>query len=141
ELQHVAPVLDSSDLERLRATVGAAMLRAEHEEDGRAMWDPEAIGLELTALAGLDRDLGMGELDAVLREREPAGKAPADLRDRLEPDRLFAAKEGVRDRQGQTADRKQGRYPQEVVVAGLKGRTDASLGSHRPRVENLVAPA
>ena len=80
-----AAVLDAGDLERAGPGAGVTELGADGEEDRRAMGDAEAVGLELAALARLDRDPRLRELDAVVGEHEVGGHVAAGMDGGLEP--------------------------------------------------------
>ena len=77
------------------------------------MWDAEAVGLELAALAGLDRELGPRQLYPVVADHQVRGQAASGLGHGLEPRHLVAAEERVRDRQGHATQRQDGGDPED----------------------------
>jgi hypothetical protein len=100
--------------------------------------DAEAVGLELPALARLDGDVGVLELDAVLREDEVGRKVPADVRSPLEPPDLGLPEEGVADRERHAVHGEERRDAKHVLRLGsLERLANAPLDCRRPLVEHL----
>ena len=102
------------------------------------MGDAEAVGLELPALARLDGDPRLRELDAVVGEDEVGRDVAPRLDRRLEPLGLGAAEERVADAERNAAQRQAGRDAQDRLVgAGVELAADRLLDVGGADVEGL----
>ncbi len=133
ELEQVAAVLHACDLERSRTVAGCLPeLGAEDEEHRRPVRDAEAIGLELAALARLDRERRAGELDAVIGEQEVVGRGG-----------------GRRWRRASSQSRSAARKNEYVIASGtprtdmpvIRRSTGSSVARRRARCGSTARPA
>src|SRR5215217_235589 len=101
------------------------------------MRDSEPVGLKLAALARLDGELRVSELDAVVAEKQCQGNVPPDAARPIEPPYVLVAEERVRDRERNRSDGEQRGQAKDVLSRRGQRVPDAPFNPRPPLVENV----